>query len=199
MLRCRNNRELLPFSVNKVYIGVSEIIDFTKQGEPPVVITYGTSNALAAPFFKISIEALRCLNQRILILTTHKDLVQILIPNQERVVEYFPLEQILPYCKGIIHHGGIGTLCLSLFYQIPQLIVPITADQPDNALRVEKLKIAVVIKPKSYNMKNAKKAIYNMLHSKDIKQSIRPLSKKINFSDTENDIIQIIKETLSLS
>lgn len=178
---------------------LAEIIDFAKQSEPPMVITYGTSNALAAPFFKISIEALRYLKQRVLILTPNKDLVPTLIPNQEIVIEYFPLEQILPYCKGIIHHGGVGTLCLSLFHKIPQLIVPITADQPDNALRVKKLKIGVVIKPKSYNIKNAKKAIQNMLQSEPIKQSIRSLSEKINFSATENEIIQIIKETYKVT
>jgi hypothetical protein len=46
-----------------------------------------------------------------------------------------------------------------------------------------------------YNIENAKKAIHHLLQSDIIKQSCRYFNEKINFSASEYDIIQIIKET----
>ncbi|WP_433386195.1 nucleotide disphospho-sugar-binding domain-containing protein [Micromonospora sp. KLBMP9576] len=43
-------------------------------------------------------------------------------PDNVRLVEYLPLNQILPTCSAIIHHGGLGTFQAAVASRIPQLV-----------------------------------------------------------------------------
>ncbi|MEV0998815.1 nucleotide disphospho-sugar-binding domain-containing protein [Nonomuraea sp. NPDC050202] len=43
-------------------------------------------------------------------------------PDNVRVVEYVPLDQLLPTCSAIIHHGSIGTFVAASAAGVPQLI-----------------------------------------------------------------------------
>ncbi|MGW7022504.1 activator-dependent family glycosyltransferase [Streptomyces decoyicus] len=47
------------------------------------------------------------------------------LPENVRVVDFIPLNQLLPSCSAIIHHGGWGTFSAAVAQQVPQLIVPV--------------------------------------------------------------------------
>ncbi|GGV58546.1 nucleotide disphospho-sugar-binding domain-containing protein [Streptomyces massasporeus] len=55
------------------------------------------------------------------------------LPENVRPAGYVPLNQLLPTCSAIIHHGGSGSTMASLDAGIPQLILPQSADQFINA------------------------------------------------------------------
>lgn len=55
------------------------------------------------------------------------------------VTGYIPQAVLLPLCATVIHHGGSGTLGASLVHGLPQLILPMGADQAPNSERVEAL------------------------------------------------------------
>jgi UDP:flavonoid glycosyltransferase YjiC (YdhE family) len=44
------------------------------------------------------------------------------VPDNVRVVEYVPLDQLLPTCSAIINHGAIGTFMCAVARGVPQLI-----------------------------------------------------------------------------
>ncbi|MFF3552991.1 activator-dependent family glycosyltransferase [Streptomyces tsukubensis] len=46
------------------------------------------------------------------------------IPDNVRVVDFVPLETLLPSCSAVIHHGGAGTFNTALSCGVPQLILP---------------------------------------------------------------------------
>lgn len=46
------------------------------------------------------------------------------VPDNVRVVDFVPLETLLPSCSAVIHHGGAGTFNTALSCGIPQLILP---------------------------------------------------------------------------
>lgn len=45
------------------------------------------------------------------------------IPDNVRVVDYIALDQLLPTCSALIHHGGLATLIAAGCARVPQLIV----------------------------------------------------------------------------
>ncbi|WP_445330439.1 glycosyltransferase [Streptomyces sp. A475] len=45
------------------------------------------------------------------------------VPDNVRTVDYLPLNQLLPSCSAIIHHGGGGTLAAAVAHQVPQLVL----------------------------------------------------------------------------
>jgi rhamnosyltransferase subunit B len=49
---------------------------------------------------------------------------------------YVPLQTLLPRCRALVHHGGIGTAALAYAAGIPQVVTPFAHDQFDNAQRV---------------------------------------------------------------
>jgi UDP:flavonoid glycosyltransferase YjiC (YdhE family) len=56
-------------------------------------------------------------------------------PPNVRIERYIPQTTIFPRCDLVISHGGSNTMLAALAHGIPQVMVPITADQPDNAER----------------------------------------------------------------
>jgi UDP:flavonoid glycosyltransferase YjiC (YdhE family) len=52
------------------------------------------------------------------------------LPGNVRVVDYLPLNQLLPTCSALIHHGGIGTFAAAANYRVPQLITDLDAPVP---------------------------------------------------------------------
>ncbi len=49
---------------------------------------------------------------------------------------YVPLAALLPRCRALVHHGGIGTASLAYAAGVPQVVTPFAHDQFDNAQRV---------------------------------------------------------------
>lgn len=45
------------------------------------------------------------------------------VPDNVRVIEYFPLDQLVPTCSLVIHHGGLATMITAACARVPQLVV----------------------------------------------------------------------------
>ncbi|MFE9914607.1 activator-dependent family glycosyltransferase [Micromonospora sp. NPDC005553] len=46
------------------------------------------------------------------------------IPDNVRVVDFVPMNVLLPTCSAIVHHGGSSTMASAFEHAVPQLIVP---------------------------------------------------------------------------
>ncbi|MEU6024232.1 activator-dependent family glycosyltransferase [Micromonospora sp. NPDC047134] len=59
------------------------------------------------------------------------------VPDNVRVVDFVPLNALLPTCSAIISHGGSGTMATALVHGVPQLILPSKIwDSADKARRL---------------------------------------------------------------
>ena len=124
-----------------------ELNAFLNRGSPPVVVTPGTANRHAAPFFAAVTAALGKLGHRGLFLTGYPEQLPPNLPDTILVRPYLPFSAILPRASAFIHHGGIGTLAQGLAAGKPQLVMPMSYDQPDNALRAQRLGVARWLTP----------------------------------------------------
>jgi UDP:flavonoid glycosyltransferase YjiC (YdhE family) len=66
-------------------------------------------------------------------------------PPNVRIEQYIPQSLLFPRCDLVISHGGSNTMLAAAAHGIPQLMVPITADQPDNAERCAAAGVARVV------------------------------------------------------
>lgn len=46
------------------------------------------------------------------------------LPDNVRLVDFVPLNELLPTCSAIVHHGGTGTTMNAVVHGVPQVIVP---------------------------------------------------------------------------
>ncbi len=132
------------------------LLEFLKNGSPPIVFTLGSAAVMdARDFFEQSIKAAKSLGRRAVMLygvfnERPKGL------DEERVAfDYAPYGKIFPQAVCVVHQGGVGTTGQVLQAGVPQLIMPFSHDQPDNAFRCVKLGVARTVKRDTYTSKSA--------------------------------------------
>ncbi|SER23901.1 UDP:flavonoid glycosyltransferase YjiC, YdhE family [Lentzea xinjiangensis] len=58
------------------------------------------------------------------------------LPDNVRTVGWVPLPRVLPFCDGIVHHGGAGTVLGALAAGVPQLVEPGPGDRTAHATAI---------------------------------------------------------------
>jgi UDP:flavonoid glycosyltransferase YjiC (YdhE family) len=141
----------LPIDVEGQEAGLSEDLEaFLRYGSPPIVFTAGTAMAHGRRFFAESLEAAQRLGRRAILLTQYGEQLPGDLPPGVMAVDFVSLPKLLPRVAALVHHGGIGTTIQALSAGVPQLVVPMSFDQPDNAHRVEQLGVGRVLRPREY-------------------------------------------------
>jgi MGT family glycosyltransferase len=85
------------------------------------------------------------------------------MPPHVRIERYLPQSWIVPHCDLVLCHGGFGTMLTALRQGLPLVIMPIAADQPDNARRCAELEVAEVITPEHRTPETIRKATQTVL------------------------------------
>lgn len=116
-----------------------ELQAFLSHGEPPVIFTPGSANVQASRFFAVAAEAVKRIGCRAVFVTREPKQVPPNLPESILTVEYAPFSTLLKHAAVFVHHGGIGTLSQGFAAGVPQLIMAMAHDQPDNADRLERL------------------------------------------------------------
>jgi MGT family glycosyltransferase len=120
------------------------------DGRPLVFVTFGTLAAGSAKnhgLFRAALDAVAALPVRALMSTgaeMDKSVLGVL-PANVTVESWVPQGDIFPRASALVCRGGSGTLLAGLAHGLPMVIVPLTADQPDNARRVEAVGAGVTI------------------------------------------------------
>jgi UDP:flavonoid glycosyltransferase YjiC (YdhE family) len=113
-------------------------------GEPPLVYaTLGTEfNVESGDLFDRILSALGRLDVRA-VLTVGGDLdpARFPAPPNVRVERFLDTSTLLPGCAAVLSHAGSGTAMSAVRHALPQLVLPMGADQPFTADRVEALGI----------------------------------------------------------
>ncbi len=129
------------------------LTSFLAAGEAPIVFTLG-STAVSHPanFYQASRDAALRLGKRAVLIGASD-----LEPRSDQIlsIPYAPYSEIFPNASVIVHQGGSGTTGQALRAGRPMLFVPFGWDQPDNALRVERLGSGLAIARTEYSADTA--------------------------------------------
>ncbi|RQQ13879.1 glycosyltransferase [Burkholderia stagnalis] len=114
-------------------VGDAGLDAFLAAGAPPVVFTAGSTRVDHAAYARAAGEALRITGARGILLTPG----DVPAGGASLLVRRFvPMRTLLPRCRALVHHGGIGTAALAYEAGIAQVVTPFAHDQFDNAQRV---------------------------------------------------------------
>jgi UDP:flavonoid glycosyltransferase YjiC (YdhE family) len=116
-------------------------------GRPTVYATMGTVNNQVPGILEAILAGLR--EEPItLIMTTGRDRVPAAFgpqPANVHLERYVPQSLLFPSCDLVVTHGGTGTVMAALGHGLPMVILPVAADQPDNARRCVDLGLAEAV------------------------------------------------------
>jgi UDP:flavonoid glycosyltransferase YjiC (YdhE family) len=164
----------------------SELAEFVNAGGPPIVFTLGSSAVFdAGNFYQESAAAAVRLGRRaVLLVGTDPRYQPKISPNESLFIAgYAPYSQLLPHSAAIVHQGGIGTMAQSLRSGKPMLVVPFSHDQPDNAMRAERLGVARTLARKDYRAERAASALKELLERPEYSATASKVAEAISTED----------------
>ncbi len=170
---------------------------FLNNGEPPIVFTLGTSAVLdPGRFFDEAAEAIHKTNRRgvLLVSKLHAEKYRTYNATNLCIVDYAPHSQLMPRAHINIHQGGVGTTAQALRAGRPMIVVPFSHDQPDNAMRVERLGVSQTI---GRNQLNAQRLIetINTLAAPQYTTAAQHLAEKIRTEQAPQQAVNTLEST----
>lgn len=152
--------------------------EFLEAGSPPVVFTPGSAMVHGRDFFVAAVEACRQLGRRGILLTRFVEQVPLPLPDGVRHFDFVPLSRLLPRAAALVYHGGIGTAAQGLRAGIPHLVMPMSHDQPDNAVRLERLGVGSWLPPRRFRGRRVAAALDRLLGSEHVAAACRRVAER---------------------
>ena len=123
-----------------------------RDGQPLVYVTFGSVAGQfpqALPVYGLAMRAVEDLPVRVL-LTVGRDLDLDALPSAPdnvRVERWVPQQDVLGHAAAAVVHGGSGSTLGAIAAGVPLVVVPLFADQPQNAARVAEVGAGVAVVP----------------------------------------------------
>ncbi len=160
--------------------------EFLSAGEAPVVFTLGSAAVLAAgQFYENSAQAAMRMGVRAVLLIggDPRNQPQATLPDSICVAEYAPYSALFPRAALVVHQGGVGTTAQCLRAGKPMLIMPYSHDQPDNARRMVRLRVAQSIQKKSYIPSRVVRKLEAMLEEPSYAEQAQSVARQLEGED----------------
>jgi len=182
-------------------------------GDAPIVFTLGSS-AVHDPgaFYDESAVAARRAGRRAVLLVGNDPRTGGALPQQAApmlddafgsdvvAVAYAPHSELLPRAAVVVHQGGIGTMGQALRSGRPMLVAPYSHDQPDNAMRAERLGVARVIARTRYQAAAVAAALRQLLVDPQVASTAEAVGERISAergAQTAADALERLAEQAS--
>jgi UDP:flavonoid glycosyltransferase YjiC (YdhE family) len=116
------------------------------------------------------------------------------------VVEQFaPQDLILARCSFAVIHGGSGSLLGALERGLPTVVVPLGADQFENAAAVERAGAGTVVPPNRLSVDSAVKASARCLSGDDLRRAATLVAAELTATPAATDVVpgieQLVRES----
>jgi rhamnosyltransferase subunit B len=158
----------------------AEVQEFLKQGDPPIAFTLGSSTMFNVDaFFSKCSDVCKALGVRAVFLVADHQMKHEL-PASQIAAPWVSVAALFPHCKAAVTAGGIGSCAQALRAGLPQLIVPYSFDQPDNAARFARAQGSLVLKPWQAEGKRLALALHRLVNDASLRDRTQRLRQQIN-------------------
>jgi UDP:flavonoid glycosyltransferase YjiC (YdhE family) len=173
-----------------------------RGGDPLVYVTFGSvagSFPQALPVYGVAMEAVADLPVRVL-LTVGRDLDLGALPpapDNVRVERWVPQGDVLAHAAAAIVHGGSGSTLGAIAAGVPLVVVPLFADQPENARRVAEVGAGLAVEPNRERPEDTagplRDAIERVLAEPSFKQRARALADELAGEPPVDEAVALLK------
>lgn len=135
------------------------------KGKSPIYISLGTVLNQAIDFYKLCFKALGNTNHTVVMSVGKKVQISDLgeIPENFIVKNYVPQTEVLKYTKLFITHGGMNSTNEGLYYGVPLIVIPQSADQPIIAEQVANIGSGIKLQMQGLTASQLREAVDRVL------------------------------------
>jgi len=173
------------------------LLDFLDAGDKPIAFTPGSANTHGRAFFAAAADACARLGRRGLLLTRHADTLPPTLPPGVIHVSYAPFSELLSRVAALVHHGGVGTTAQAFAAGVPQLVMPMSHDQPDNAMRVKRLGVGDAIAEKRFRGPAVAEKLAGLLNSPAVASRCQSVAARFAGARPIDDTCDLIEALAS--
>jgi MGT family glycosyltransferase len=160
---------------------------------PGTVLVSTTSVGGDRGLIRKVLEALAPLGRPILATTAGADDVPQGLGSHVRIERFVPHEQVLPHVSALVTHGGWGALGRALRHGVPMLILPLFADQPLNAMLLEKQGLAYQLSPDRATPEAIRERVQALLEDRLLHSRLKKVSEGLRAMRQDNAAIETLE------
>jgi UDP:flavonoid glycosyltransferase YjiC (YdhE family) len=175
-----------------------ELRRFIDDRDPPLVFTAGTAMSHGEVFFRAAVEACARLGVRGVLISGMTRQIPTGLPPTVRAFAYAPFGELLPRARALVHHGGIGTAAQALRAGIAQVVVPMAYDQPDNAVRLERLGVASTLSQRRLDGTHLAASLRELLARSDLATKLSEVARRFEHDTSLDETCRLIEEAAKL-
>jgi rhamnosyltransferase subunit B len=172
------------------------LASFLDDGPPPIAFTLGSSAVnTAGDFYGQAARAAGALQRRAVLLAGAGTEALHELPAGMIAVRSAPYHVLFPRCAAIVHSGGVGTTAQALRAGRPQLVMPFSHDQFDNAARVERLAAGRPVRRRGLTAPRLQRALGALLAEPGIESGARRAAEAVRAEHgvaTACDVIEAV-------
>jgi UDP:flavonoid glycosyltransferase YjiC (YdhE family) len=175
-----------------------------REGQPLVYVTFGSvagSFPQALPVYGLALQAVADLPVRVL-LTVGRDLDLDALPDAPdnvRVEHWVPQQDVLGHAAAAVVHGGSGSTLGAIAAGVPLVVVPLFADQPQNARRVAEVGAGLAVEPNRDDLpatvRPLREAIETVLADGSYRERAGTLADELRAQPPVDDVLPLFERT----
>jgi UDP:flavonoid glycosyltransferase YjiC (YdhE family) len=115
-------------------------------------------------------------------------------PPNVQIEQYIPQTLLFPRCDLVISHGGSNTMLAALAHGIPQVMVPIAADQPYNAARCSAVGAALVVPSPDATVASIREAALSVLADPTHRRAAQRIRDEMESLPGPDEMARLLEE-----
>ncbi len=154
--------------------------------------------AFGRRFFEVGLSACERLGRRAVVATRFPGELPAALPDWAIARSYVPFTDLMPRVAAVVHHGGIGTTAQALSAGVPQLVMPMSHDQPDNAARLRELGVGDFLYPGQFTPERVARKLERLLADEDVRLAVERARALTVVNDGAAALERAVDELLAL-
>ncbi len=176
-----------------------DLISFLNEGDPPILVSLGAmslEDGEALESAALFVEAIKQTGVRAIIQGWEAGIRQLILPPNIFPTGSLPHSWLLPWCAGVVHHGGFGTTSAGLRAGVPAFVIPHIADQFYWGQRVHELGVGPKpIQRRKLDKQGLVSALDELVQDKSFRSCAESLGVQIRAENGIENAVRVIEET----
>ncbi|MBY0121536.1 macrolide family glycosyltransferase [Bacillus sp. S/N-304-OC-R1] len=164
---------------------MQENFDFTAiKGKSVIYISLGTVLNQAIGFYKLCMKAFGNMDHTVVMSIGEKTQISELgeIPKNFIVKNYVPQTELLKHTKLFITHGGMNSANEGIYYGVPMIVIPLSADQPIIAEQIVSIGAGIKLNMQSLTEDHLREAVDLVISQQSFQKAAAKISESFQKS-----------------